>query len=76
MHKVSSSAIDAGVRDKPYDEKSYLVSAVRKVFPERGDRDRSGPYGQGLIQFYTEGMKRTSHGFGHTVDIADIILIE
>lgn len=74
MHKNAEHHIESGVRDKPYDERSYVVTGVRKLFPERGD-DQPGPYGTGLIQFYTEGAKKHSP-FGHTVDVSDIILIE
>lgn len=75
MHKNSAHHINTGVRDKPYDERSYLVATFRKFWPERGEQDMPGPYGTGLISFYTEGAKK-SMPFGHTVDVADIILIE
>jgi hypothetical protein len=74
MHRNSSAHIEMGVRTRPYEEKSYLVHALRKFWPDRGDQDRSGPYGKGLVQFYTEGMKKNST-FGHAIDVADIILI-
>jgi hypothetical protein len=75
MHRNSDHVLEIGIRDTPYEEKSYVVKGFRRMWPERGDQDRSGPYGQGLMEFFTEGITKAKP-FRHVVDVADIILIE
>lgn len=72
---VNESSVRAARDDRPYEEHSFLVSRYRRIWTDRGTQDRPGPYGVGLIQFYTAGVT-AAKPFLHTVDVADIILIE
>jgi hypothetical protein len=75
MARNSDHVMDIGIRDTPYEEHSYVILEYRRMWTDRGDQERSGPYGQGLMQFYTEGATKAK-SFLHTIDVSDIILIE